>query len=137
MQRLAAPFDIESRRAQMFPALAPDVVARVAGAGKETTFADGAIVFEQGDRDYPFLIVLEGELEIVHPRGDLEDPITVHRTREFTGEASMLTGRPSLVRGRARGGLRVVRVEPARLKALLQTDSELSEVVMRAYILRR
>lgn len=137
MQRTPAAFDPESRRAQMFPALDPAVVARLARLGTEQTFPDGAVVFEQGDRDYPFFVVLAGELAIVHPRGGDEEPITVHRAGEFTGEANMLTGRPSLVRARARGELRVVRVDVARFRTLLQTDSELGEIVMRAYILRR
>src|SRR6185503_6122912 len=126
-----------ARRAQMFPPLPPEVVARIAASGAERSFPDGAIVFERGDAGAPFHVVLDGELEIVHPRADLEELITVHREREFTGELSMLSGRPTLVRGRARGPLRVLRIEHDRFLTLLQTDSELSEIAMRAFILRR
>ena len=136
-QRLPTPFDVEGRRAQMFPALSPDELARVAAFGVERTYEDRQIVFEQGDREYPFFIVLEGELEILHPRADGEDPITVHRAREFTGDVSMLWGRRALVRARAKGRLRAVRIEHVRLKSLLQTDPEFSDTVMRAFILRR
>jgi thioredoxin reductase (NADPH) len=136
-QRLPGSFDVGERRAQMFPALTEAQVARVGASGVEKIFEDGQTVFERGDKDYPFYIVLDGELEIVHPRGELEDPITIHHAREFTGEASMLSNRPTLVRGRARGRLRVISIAPSRLRALLQTDSDFSEVVMRAYILRR
>jgi thioredoxin reductase (NADPH) len=136
-QSLATPFDAEARRAQMFPALPPDQLARITASGEERTFDDRAVVFERGDAATPFYVVLEGELEIVHPQAGVEDRITVHRPGEFTGELSMLSGRPSLVRGRANGRLRVVRVEHARFLALLQTDPEFSELVMRAYILRR
>jgi thioredoxin reductase (NADPH) len=128
---------LESRRAQMFPAMTEVQVARVAAFAVEQRFPDGAIVFEQGDERLPLYVVLEGELAVVHPDGNVEHPVTVHRAREFTGEASMLAGRRSLVRGRARGDLRVLRVEHARLSSLVQVDSELSELVMRAFILRR
>ncbi len=136
-QRITMPKDLEARRAQMFPVLSGGELARVGAFGVETTFEDGEIVFEQGDRDVPFYVVLEGELEIVHPRGKLEEPITVHGAREFAGEVSLLADRPALVRGRARGRLRVIRVERARLRSLIQTDPDLSEVLMRAFILRR
>ena len=131
------PLDVESRRAQMFPALSEEQLARVAVFGVEQTFADGAILFDQGDVDLPFYVVLEGELEIVHPAGKLEDPVTVHKQREFTGELSLLTERRALVRGRAKGRLRVLRIEHTRLRSLIQTDPELSELLMRAFILRR
>jgi len=136
-QGLPFSFDVEARRGQMFPQLSPDAVSRIAAAGAERRFEDGAVVFERGETDVPFYVVLEGALEIVHPRGDVEELVTVHHERQFTGELSVLAGRPGLVRGRAKGPLRVLRIEPDRFLALLQTDSELSEIAMRAYILRR
>jgi thioredoxin reductase (NADPH) len=130
-------FDVEARRAQMFPALTVEQLARVRAFGVEKSFEDGEILFDQGDQDAPFFVILEGQLEIVHPRGKLEDPITVHGEREFTGEVNMIADQPALVRGRAKGRLRVVRIEHERFRALLQTDSDVSEVLMRAFILRR
>jgi thioredoxin reductase (NADPH) len=130
-------FDGESRRAQMFPAFTADQIARVASYGRERTFDDGHVLFERGARGYPLYVVLEGELAVFHPRGALEEPVTVHRHGEFTGEVSLLADRPTFVRGRARGQLRVIEVENARFRALLQTETEISEIVMRAYILRR
>ena len=136
-QPFAFPFDIEARRAQMFPALTSEQLARVARHGQEVVFDDGAIVFERGEVDRPFYVVLEGELEIVHPQAGVEEPVTVHHAREFTGELSMLSGRPGLVRARARGKVRAIQIAHDRFLALLQTDSDLSDVVMRAFILRR
>jgi thioredoxin reductase (NADPH) len=121
----------------MFPVLTDAQIARVAPFGVEKSYRDGEILFEQGDRDVAFYVIVEGELEIVHPRGRFEDPITLHAPKEFTGEVSLLADRRSLVRGRAKGPLRALRVEPARLRSLIQTDAELSEVLMRAFILRR
>src|SRR5262245_57068224 len=101
-ERLPMPFDIEARRAQMFPALSPQQLARVLPFGVETTFEDGQIVFEQGARRLPFYVVLEGALAILHPRGELEDIVTIQHEREFTGEVSMLADRRTLVRARAK-----------------------------------
>jgi thioredoxin reductase (NADPH) len=136
-QPFAFPFDVEARRAQMFPVLTPEQVARVARSGQEVVFEDSAIVFERGDVGRPFFVVLDGELEIVDPRRGAEEMVTVHHAREFTGELSMLSGRPGLVRGRAKGRVRAIRVDRERFLALLQTDSDFSDVVMRAFILRR
>ncbi|AKV00616.1 Thioredoxin reductase [Labilithrix luteola] len=130
--------ELETRRAQMFPSLSPSQVAKVATFGTEQQFKAGDIVFEQGDTNVPFFVVVEGAMEIVHPHGiGLEDHITTHHPREFTGEVTLLTDRRSLVRARANTDLRVIRVEQSKLRAIIQTEAELSELIMRAFILRR
>ena len=129
--------DLSGRRGQMFPRLTDAQLARVARVADEKSFTSGALVWEQGDHDVPFYVVLEGQLEVVHPYGEAEHAVTVHERGEFTGEMSLLLGRRTLVRARAHGSLRVLRVETSRLQALVQTDPELSELVMRAFILRR
>jgi thioredoxin reductase (NADPH) len=135
----AAPEDdvVSTRRPQMFPSLTEAQIARVARMGTERALSVGELLFEEGDRDVPMLVVLEGRVEIVHPRGTEEDPITVHTRGEFTGEVNQLADRPSLVRGRAQTAGRVLVVPRARMKALIQTDPELSEILLRAFILRR
>lgn len=136
-QRVPMRVDLEARRAQMFPALTRAQLSRVAAFGAEVTFEDGAIVFEQGDTNVPVYVILEGELAVVHPRGKAEEPVTFHGEMEFTGEVSLIADRPTLVRGRAVGRLRALRIEHAGLRTLIQTDPELSELLMRAFILRR
>jgi thioredoxin reductase (NADPH) len=129
--------DLSSRRAQMFPALSDAQIARIGSHGPETAFDAGAILFDEGDRDVPFFVVLDGEVEIVHPRGPVEEAVTVHRRGEFTGEVNLLADRRTLVRARALGRVRALRLERSELLKLVQTDSELSEIFMRAFILRR
>ena len=128
---------LATRRAQMFPAMSEAQVARIAPLGVERTFAEGTVVWEQGDADVPFYVVLEGELAVVHPSGPFEDPVVVHGVREFTGESNLLTHRRALVRGRAGKNLRVLELDHASLRRIIQNDGELSELVMRAFILRR
>jgi thioredoxin reductase (NADPH) len=121
----------------MFPVLTPAQRARVAVFGVEKRFELGALLFDQGEPNVPFYVLVEGEIEVVHPHGKLEELITIHQPGEFTGEVSLLTDRRSLVRARARGSVVTMRIERARLKTLIQTDPELSEHFMRAFILRR
>ncbi|MEO9140975.1 MAG: FAD-dependent oxidoreductase [Polyangiaceae bacterium] len=121
----------------MFPTFTGGQLARVVSCGKEARFSDGEIVFEQGDDDVAFFVILEGALEVVAPRGKHEDPIVVHEPGQFTGEMALLAGGRSLVRGRAKGKLRVVVLESAALRTLVQTDSDLSDLFVRAFILRR
>src|SRR5439155_17072715 len=99
--------------------------------------AAGTILFDQGAVGIPFHVVLEGAIEVVHPTPEGEHPITVHEVGGFTGEVNVLTRRRSLVRGRMRDAGTLLEVQPEELRGLLQSDSELSEIFMRAFILRR
>jgi thioredoxin reductase (NADPH) len=128
---------LSQRREQTFPVLPPHLVARASAFGAERHYDDGVLVWDQGDENVPFGIVLSGELEVVHPAGRTEDLVTVHGPGQFTGEVSLLSGRRALVRARARGALRLLTIEHERFKALVQNEPQLSEIILRAFILRR
>ena len=95
------------------------------------------MLIEQGDTSVPFFVVITGEVEIVRPFGTNETLITIHGDGEFTGEVNMLSGRRSLVRVRASKPGEVIELDHQDLLGLVQTDSELSDILMRAFILRR
>jgi thioredoxin reductase (NADPH) len=76
-------------------------------------------------------------IEVFHPRSGGEDLVTVHEEREFTGEADALSDRRTLVRARARTDSRVLRIERSKVRKIVATDPELSEIFLRAFILRR
>ncbi|MDB4930753.1 MAG: Thioredoxin reductase [Myxococcaceae bacterium] len=128
------------RGAQMFPRLTAAQVARLRPYGRERRFAAGATVWSQGQEVIPFYIVLEGRLAVVQPAalsGCGENVITVHDPGQFTGEVNMISGHRSLVDGRAETDCLLLELPRERLLALVQTDAELSEVFLRAFILRR
>jgi thioredoxin reductase (NADPH) len=97
----------------------------------------GEILAEQGDMAVPFFLVVSGELEAVRPSGAIETLITVFRAGQFSGEVNTLSGRRAMARLRARTDSQVIQLSREQLLALLQTDGELSEILMRAFILRR
>src|SRR5271154_1051491 len=96
---VAAP-DPNARRAQTFPKLSPAQIASVAAFGRERAVRAGEVLFDQGQREIAFFVLLEGAIEVVHPKGSGEELIVVHEAGEFSGEINLLSGRPGLVRGR-------------------------------------
>jgi thioredoxin reductase (NADPH) len=121
----------------MFPSLDDAAIDRMRHAGHERAFHAGEILFEQGEASTRFFVVLEGAIEVVHPAADGEHLITVHEVGGFTGEISILAGMPSLVRMRARRAGRVLELDRAALRTVISSDSELSDTLLRAFILRR
>jgi thioredoxin reductase (NADPH) len=73
----------------------------------------------------------------VRPEGAAETLVAVHHPGQFTGEVSTLSGRRALFRLRAAKVGEVIELDRQRMLALVQTDAELSEILMRAFILRR
>jgi len=128
---------LETRREQMFPKLAPAQVDRLAGYGKRERIRAGEVLAEPGDRYGRLLVVLSGAIEIVLPGISGETPITVHTAGGFSGEMSALRGAGSAVRARVREDGEVIAIEQEDLRRLVQADAELSELFMRAFILRR
>ena len=105
--------------------------------GHTRSVQPGDMLIEQGDTPVPFFVVITGEVEIVRPFGTNETLITIHGNGEFTGEVNMISGRRSLVRARATEPSEVIELHEQDLLGLVQTDAELSDILMRAFILRR
>src|SRR6266478_1814345 len=95
------------------------------------------VLVEQGDRTIPFFVVISGELEAVRPTSATETLISIFGAGQFTGEINTLSGRRAMARIRARQDGEVIHLDRESLLALVQTDAELSEILMRAFILRR
>ena len=126
----------ENREA-IFPALTAAQLARVAAHGTERRITAGEVLVEVGDTHVPFFVVTAGELEAVRLFGGTVTRVALHGPGNFTGEVSTLAGRRALVSVRATQAGAVIELDREGLLALVQTDAELSEIVLRAFVLRR
>src|SRR3989475_3496893 len=128
---------IASAAERMFPTLQPEQIERAAAHGHVRRGQDGEVLVEAGATNARFFIIKTGHVEIVRPPGTDEHVVALLGPGQFTGEASMLSGRRGLVRLRMREAGELIELEREQLLALVQTDSELSDIFMRAFILRR
>ncbi len=97
----------------------------------------GEVLVEPGDREIPIFVVISGELEAVRPAFGLETLIRTFGPGQFTGELSTLSGRRAIALIRARQDGEIIGIARENVLALVQADAELSEILMRAFILRR
>ncbi len=126
-----------SRPDRLFPTLTAQQLSRIAAHGRRRSTAPGEVLVEIGDKPVPFFVVLSGEVQALRPTDTAETLIVSHHAGQFSGEASMLSGRRSIARLRVSEPGEVIHLEREELLALIQTDAELSEILMRALILRR
>jgi thioredoxin reductase (NADPH) len=136
MSSTPAPSTLDART-QAFPILTPAQIARIRPVGKLRRVEKGEILFEVGDQVVPFFVLLSGAMEIVQPSFAGEDAVATHIPGEFTGEMTMVSGRRCLVRGRVTESGEFLEVDAEGVRALISKDAELSEILMRAFILRR
>jgi thioredoxin reductase (NADPH) len=124
-------------RTQAFPTLSATQIDRIRALGKVRRVEAGEILFEPGETTLPFFVLLSGAMEIVQPSLNGERTVARHGPGEFTGEMTMISGRRSLVRGRVTEPGDFVELDTEGLRSLVARDAELSEIFMRAFILRR
>jgi thioredoxin reductase (NADPH) len=129
--------DKSPRAVEMFPTLTAAQVARIAAHGHVRQVRPGEILVEVGEVATRFYVVTEGQFELIRPSGANEKLVAVYQPGMFTGEVNLLSGRRGFVQIRAIESGKVIEVDREQLLALVQTDSELSDILMRAFILRR
>jgi thioredoxin reductase (NADPH) len=122
---------------QAFPILTAAQIDRIRPGSKLRHVEKGEILFEPGDTNVPFFVMLSGTMEIVQPDFTGERPVVKHLAGNFTGEMTMISGRRCLVRGRVTEAGEFLELSAEGLRSLVARDAELSEIFMRAFILRR
>jgi len=122
---------------RLFPTLTAAQIDRVAAHGKRRTVTAGELLVKPGQPIVPFFVVVRGEVQVFSPANGGETLIVTHAPGHFSGEGNMITGRRSLSRLIASKAGEVVELTREQLLGMVQTDAELSEILMRAFILRR
>ncbi|HEY2804683.1 MAG TPA: FAD-dependent oxidoreductase [Gemmatimonadales bacterium] len=124
-------------RPGIFPILTAAQIERVAARGHRRPTREGEVLFDVGAGQRPFYVVVSGRINVVRAAEQDATLIVAHRAGQFSGDISMLSGRPSLARGQVAEAGEVIELSQEQLLDLVQTDSELGEIIMRAFILRR
>src|SRR6266852_4226149 len=121
---------------RLYPTLTPAQLARIAPHGRPRQVAQGEVLVHAGETAARIFVVLAGRIDVIRPSAT-EEVVVSFSPGMFTGEATMLSGRRGLAQVRAGMDGEVIEVARDDLLALIQTDSELSAILMRAFILRR
>jgi thioredoxin reductase (NADPH) len=102
--------------------------------GEERTAGVGETLFEVGDETYPFIAILEGEVAVTDGAGR---EIVRHGASGFLGEMNLLSGQTVFLTAVVVAPMRYIAVDRNTLKQLLFDDSDLSDLLLSAFIERR
>jgi thioredoxin reductase (NADPH) len=126
-----------SRPDRVFPTLTPEQLSRMAAHGRRRSTARDEMLVDVGDKTVPVFVVVSGELQVLRVSDGVETLIVSHHPGQFSGEANLISGRRALARVRVSQPGEVIQLDREHLLAVIQSDAELSEILMRAFILRR
>src|SRR5271154_7170256 len=121
------------------PRLGDDLFARLLAYGTPDETKRGDVLFRPGDEDVDLIVVARGSVEVFRTETADVPAATVAAVDAggFVGELNLLTGQNVYLLCRVREGGTVYRVSPERLRQLMATDVELSDIVFKALIARR
>lgn len=127
----------QTRHEQVFPRLDAHQLAALMPLGERRTYPAGATLFNEGERHLGMFVVLAGVVDIVRRTLAGEEIVATYDAGMFTGDVTLLTGRAAVASGRVREAAEVLFINAAAVHHVMITQAELSELIMRALILRR
>jgi thioredoxin reductase (NADPH) len=133
-----SPSEVQSIRESAATApLNDSMLADVAAVGHEHPVERGDVLYRAGDANPPFIVVLEGEVEVLRGEGPAEVVVATRESRGFLGELNLLTGQRVYLTSRVSRSGRVLVVPPDDFRRLMSTKPELSDTIFRAFVARR
>jgi thioredoxin reductase (NADPH) len=126
------------RYEQTFPELTSQEIARMRRYGEIAKYKDGEKLYETGKAGYGMFVILSGHVAITQRDGlGHVTPVIDQGPGQFLAEIGQLSGRVALVDAEAEGDVETLLIPPERLRALVISEADLGERIMRAMILRR
>jgi len=131
---LLNPADPYNRERETFPTFTNEQLKRVSAYGTLENFKVGDILYTRGQRDIDFFVIVKGVIEVTD---GTEHRLATLTTNQFTGELTLFNDRTSLATLRICEDSQLIRIQRKKFRRLLTGESELAEMITRAFILRR
>ncbi|HEX2603317.1 MAG TPA: FAD-dependent oxidoreductase [Oxalicibacterium sp.] len=134
-----SPLDslVHARRHQIFPMLTPEQMEIISRYGERRHFPPDHLLFEQGQRHIDTFIIVSGTIRVERSTAIRSRVIGTFGAGMFTGDIGTLAGRAAVATARTVTECEMIVLDEEALRSLVISEAELSELIMRAYILRR
>ena len=126
--------EIRSTRA---PTLSEDQIEILRRYGQTRKTEAGDVLFRAGDTSNDFIVILEGVVEVIDDFAGEARTIGTFLAGRFLGELNMLTGQAMYLTAVVREGGEVLAIPRERLKEVVTEESNLSDVILKAFLARR
>ena len=120
-----------------FPFLDEAQMAKLRPLGREERVPEGQVLFTEGQLNADCIVVLAGELTAVAHYGEMSEPVsTTFKSGQFVGVMNILSSEGAYVTVTASEASTVLRLPLDSLRRVMEEDVAISEMVLRAFLLR-
>ena len=119
-----------------FPVLTDSEIDVFRSRGTETVLNDGQALWNAGDVNFGFFVILSGGAIIRNSVGEAAR-VAYHGPGEFSGDVDLMSGRPAPIGGYADGETHVVVLSAETLRDLVRVEQNLGGKILSAFIRRR
>lgn len=137
MSNIPSDVYVDSDTGGAFPTLDEAALRTLRSYGSERTVSRNEVLFAPGDKHQSFFVVLDGEVTIYD--GSLDGDhrvVTVHTPGRFIGDTTVLMHQAATLTAMVTTAGRLLEVSIERLRDVMGSEPALSEVIMRAFLLR-
>lgn len=120
-----------------YPRLEEYQIAELAAVGEQRAVGKGEILQRAGEPADEFLVVLEGRVMVIQDVGPEQRVVAVHGPRRFLGDLGLLTGQPSFLSWVSEDVGEVLAVPVEALREVVPRDSQLADLILRGFLVRR
>ena len=119
------------------PTLTKDQIEFLGRYGETRKTEVGQVLIRAGDRASDFIVVLDGEVEVVDDFAGQARTIGVLLAGNFAGELNLLTGQALYLSFVVRKRGEVLAIPRAQLKQVITEDPTLSDTILKTFLARR
>jgi thioredoxin reductase (NADPH) len=120
-----------------FPVLSESDVKALIPRGRLRNVRAGEMLWEKGDRNLCWFVILEGAVEIIGRQKGVAQTVVVHNAGQFTGDVDVLSGRAVLVAGRVIEDAKILELSTSELRRAVGDLPDLGEIILKAFLIRR
>jgi thioredoxin reductase (NADPH) len=120
-----------------FPVLSESDLKALIPRGRLRNVRAGEMLWEEGDRNLCWFVILEGAVEIIGRQKGVAQTVVVHHAGQFTGDVDVLSGRAVLVAGRVIEDAKILELSTSELRRAVGELPDLGEIILKAFLIRR
>ncbi len=121
----------------MYPRMSAKKLERLAQLGTRRSFEAGQTLYEQGQRDAPFLVIERGRVRVLDRKPGKDVWVAEADAGTFLGDIATFTGEPAIAECVADEPTDVIAFDRSGLRAMLAAWPELAELILRTMMARR
>jgi thioredoxin reductase (NADPH) len=122
---------------EISPRLTADQIGQLEAYGTRELVRKGQLLFDEGDHQIDFFVVLSGSLEIRQYVGDGFRRVVLSNPGSFTGDPATLSGSAAVLQAHVSEDSEVLRISGEQFRRVVVVNSELSDLILRTFLIRR